>query len=62
MSLSVIDDFPECRKCCFWAMELDSSSMGECRRHAPSWSGALKEWPLTKNSDWCGEFKSEEGI
>ena len=33
-----------------------SSTIGRCRRHAPSMTG----WPVMFNTDWCGDHKLDE--
>lgn len=35
---------------------VDQSSLGRCRRHAPTMSG----WPVMFETDWCGDHKLDE--
>ena len=50
-----------CSKCKFW-IETGAIDDGvnHCRRYAPApgSSEARQLWPITKASDWCGEFKA----
>ena len=52
-----------CRNCRYWTgkREGTTSSVGDCRRHAPTVSH-ISKWPKTHPGDWCGEFKSMEEI
>jgi len=51
---------------CFWWEEWthdhgQKENVGYCRRNAPAPFGAngdisVVEWPVTRKSDWCGEW------
>jgi len=48
-----------CELCVYWAQELDYNT-GSCRRYAPEPAPGKEQlavWPLTLNTNWCGEFK-----
>ena len=49
---------PKCESCIFWQRKSDE--IGECRFRAPMVysvePGALARWPLTNESDWCGDW------
>jgi hypothetical protein len=48
-----------CQLCVYWAQELDYNT-GSCRRYAPEPAPGKEQlavWPLTLNTNWCGEFK-----
>lgn len=45
----------QCATCMWWVRKGDSS-LGRCRRHAPSMSG----YPAAFESDWCGDHKLDE--
>ena len=74
-SLQVVDadGSKSCEKCLFWHQYKKRVDQGECRRFAPQHLDApppdalgglvIKNrgiWPVTINSDWCGEFKAKE--
>lgn len=42
---------------CMWWMPKGRSTLGRCRRHAPTSSG----FPATFDSDFCGDHKLDEG-
>ena len=58
---------PRCSLCCYW-IRLPSdtqivSENGECRRSPPQLlhdpeNGPYAVWPLTENTDYCGEWKA----
>lgn len=45
---------------CMWFVEKGAqnaaSTLGRCRRHAPTMNG----WPAVYNNDWCGDHKIDE--
>ena len=48
-----------CQLCIYWAQELDYNT-GSCRRYAPEPAPGKEQlavWPLTLNTNWCGEYK-----
>jgi len=51
-----------CEICVYWAKDPEVRT-GACRRYAPE-PGTGKEelavWPMTLNTDWCGEFRRRE--
>lgn len=57
-----------CNTCDYWVNYQGNDDLGECHRYAPRNSdreymmGALCEidWPLTKDDDFCGEYKRSE--
>lgn len=55
-----------CARCVNWVK--GEESMGQCRRHAPrprdrDWRGDRPWlWPLTRATDWCGEFEQRTRV
>jgi hypothetical protein len=56
-----------CDTCQFWEA-FATRKIGNCRRHAPArghmkggWLGDNAQWPVTKRSDWCGEYRPVNG-
>lgn len=49
-----------CSNCRYWNKGEDP---GHCQRHppVPIKDQRLGQWPLTKQSDWCGEHEYEPG-
>lgn len=48
-----------CEICIYWAQSTDTNT-GACRRHAPKpvpGKEQLAVWPLTLNTNWCGDYK-----
>ncbi len=49
-----------CCSCKFWnAPEDETATVGQCRAHPPTVvvrAAAESSFPLTQDSDWCGEF------
>ena len=48
-----------CELCVYWAKETEVRT-GSCRRYAPEPAPGKEQlavWPLTLNTNWCGEFK-----
>lgn len=51
---------PTCDSCAFWLGSVDVKGItldwrsGECRRRAPTGSGAA-QWPVTDPDDGCGD-------
>ncbi len=41
---------------CIWWVSKDGTTLGRCRRHAPTLGG----WPALMASDWCGDHKLSE--
>ena len=41
---------------CMWFAPKDPSTVGRCRRHAPTMNG----YPAVFQSDWCGDHKLDE--
>jgi hypothetical protein len=41
---------------CMWFAPKGNTSLGRCRRHAPTMSG----YPAVYTSDWCGDHKLDE--
>jgi hypothetical protein len=50
-----------CETCLFWReVPPDGDAVNECRRNAPfPGDGSASRWPMTKASDWCGEYKKK---
>ena len=50
----------KCKTCMWFAPKLSNegreTSIGRCRRHAPSMSG----YPVVFTTDWCGDHKLDE--
>lgn len=49
-----------CENCRWWAKRSEHGNCrtGECRRHAPMFTAALRShWCVTGAADWCGEFQ-----
>lgn len=48
----------ECSRCRFWGQVMRSVSSGACRRYPPeTLPGGRVEFPTTRGTDWCGEFR-----
>lgn len=53
-----------CSNCEFWQIEQsikplnEGKTIGRCRAYPP----VPKHWPITKNSDWCGNWHSKPNI
>jgi len=48
----------ECRKCKYFHKETKTGTTGACRRYPPQIvpdSGDF--WPMTHETDWCGEYE-----
>ena len=45
-----------CATCMWYAQKGSGSTIGRCRRHAPTMSG----YPVVFTSDWCGDHKLNE--
>ena len=48
-----------CQLCVYWAKDTEVRT-GLCRRNAPKPAPGKEQlavWPLTLNTDWCGDFK-----
>ena len=48
-----------CELCVYWAKETEVRT-GACRRNAPKPAPGKEQlavWPLTLDTDWCGDFK-----
>jgi hypothetical protein len=48
-----------CQLCVYWAKDAEVRT-GACRRNAPKPAPGKEQlavWPLTLNTDWCGDFK-----
>lgn len=62
---------PECSSCRFWDRNTNqvSEEVGICRRYPPSIPPLQRSedcetfavWPLTVDSEWCGEHKLKNG-
>ena len=62
---------PECSSCKFWDRNTNrvSEEVGICRRYPPSIPPLQRSddcedfavWPLTVDSEWCGEHKPIKG-
>lgn len=51
-----------CEICVYWAKETEVRT-GACRRYAPEPAPGKEQlavWPLTLNTNWCGEFRRRE--
>jgi hypothetical protein len=51
----------KCETCRFWDRR-DESRAGHCRVESPTLlpnSSAMGHWPVTNESDWCGEAEPE---
>lgn len=46
----------KCVRCCWWIRKADH--VGRCRRHAPS--ADAPGWPITFETDYCGDFRLAE--
>ena len=57
-----------CVECLYW--EACSATEGKCRRYAPAAvlcanagdNGPKASWPWTLARDWCGEWRTREGV
>jgi hypothetical protein len=54
----------KCATCKYWDRAAAGPHLGQnfaaCRAHAPGMSGLeLARWPLTAESDWCGEYRDD---
>jgi len=50
----------QCESCRFWD-DYGNGETGECRRRAPR-RGQHGDgcWPLTRPSDWCGQWEAKQ--
>lgn len=49
-----------CERCMFWSRKFhegDATDIGRCKRHAPV---VGQGFPVTFDTDWCGDFKLTE--
>lgn len=44
-----------CATCLFYNDHDATDYNGQCRRMPPT---GMRQWPLVKNDDWCGEYKT----
>lgn len=60
-----------CSNCAFWFKREDLFGRGECRLHGPAIMPETRsrpgdtfnrEWPITRDLDWCGAFCTSEGV
>lgn len=49
---------PTCATCRFWVDDL--KGRGACRRYPPQVNGDEDVWPVTKETQWCGEHQPRE--
>lgn len=56
------DDDIDCGTCGYWAAFGDGDGTGNCRRYAPRPRNNEQDaaWPITKDSDWCGEWSDPD--
>jgi len=53
-----------CKNCCYWQRTVAEDiqegtlqeTLGICRLIPPAVLESGTRWPMTKESDWCGEF------
>lgn len=59
VSRALGEDRMKCTTCRFWKRTGEHSPRGLCRRNAPTdVTGGI--WPVTRDEDWCGEYKPVE--
>lgn len=47
-----------CPTCMYYVPKVPSTTIGRCRRHAPTMQG----YPVATNKDWCGNHKLNEVV
>jgi hypothetical protein len=55
-----------CATCAWWDAN-DAGDAGFCRRYAPRptvghLGSIASDWPVTEDTDWCGEYGPREGV
>jgi hypothetical protein len=51
-----------CGACIFWDAAAEQPEHGRCRARPPAALTVTGHaaWPVTRSTDWCGEFKAPE--
>ena len=53
-----------CKTCLYWDLGYSFGDRGVCRRLSPRavGDGGVATWPLTYESDWCGEYSPSDAV